>query len=238
MKRGLSQRFWKRWNRSLQSAGIGHSGKGMRKTYPSAFKSTRIGHSNKGMRMTCPSAFKRAGTGLSIPLWKEACPSAFGSAGIEACPSAFGSIGIEACPSAFESAGIGSTYSSASKSARIGLSKSIRIGPSYHLKIFRLPTYFFQLPTTLASHFWSPTSLLQMFSSHPHFLSLSLFLSPFPLLLSSSLLKTHHFFSKISNTKLLPKTTNPTQRKVSLSSSHFYFVAIFVYIYIYIYICC
>ena len=112
------------------------------------------------------------------------------------------------------------------------------IGPSHHLKIFRLPTYFFHLPTTLASHFWSPPSLLQMFSSHLHFLSLSLslFLNPFPLLLSSSLLKTHHFFSRISNTKILPKTTNPTQSKVSLSSSHFYFVAIFVYIYIYIYL--
>ena len=110
------------------------------------------------------------------------------------------------------------------------------IGPSHHLKIFRLPTYFFQLPTNLASHFWSPSSLLQMFSSHPHFLSLSLsfslFLNPFPLLLSSSLLKTHHFFSKISNTKILPKTTNPTQSKVSISSSHFYFVAIFVYIFV------
>ena len=142
----------------------------------------------------------------------------------------------EACPSAFESAGIGSTYSSASKSVGIGLSKSVGIGPSYHLKNFRLSTYFFHLPTTLASHFWSPTSLLQMFSSHSHFLSfslslsLSLFLNPFPFLLSSSLL--NHFFSKISNTKILPKTTNPTQSKVSLSSSHFYFVAIFVYIFV------
>ena len=112
--------------------------------------------------------------------------------------------------------------------------QNARIGPSYHLKIFKLPTYFFHLPTTLASCFWSPFSLLQMFFSLPHFLSLSLslsfFLNPFPLLLSSSLLKTHHFFSKISNTKILPKTTNPTQSKVSLSSSHFYFVAIFVYI--------
>ncbi|KAK7820522.1 hypothetical protein CFP56_038733 [Quercus suber] len=60
-----------------------------------------------------------------------------------------------------------------------------------------------------------------MFSSHPHFLSLSLslsfslslFLNPRPLLLSSSLLKTHHFFSKIASTKILPKTTNPTQSK-------------------------
>ena len=51
---------------------------------------------------------------------------------------------------------------------------------------------------------------------------------------SSSLLlysKPTIFFSKISNTKILPKTTNPTQSKVSLSSSHFYFVAIFVYIF-------
>jgi len=86
----------------------------------------------------------------------------------------------------------------------------------------------------LASRFWSPSSLLQIFSSHPHFLSLSLslFLNPFLLFLSSSLLKTHHFFSEISNTKILPKTTNPTQSKVSLSSSHFYFVAIFVYIFV------
>ena len=118
----------------------------------------------------------------------------------------------EVCPNTFESARIESTYSSASKSVGIGLSKSAGIGPSYHLKIFKLPTYFFHLPTILAFHFWSLTSLLQMFSTHPHFLSLSLslFLNRFPLLLSSSLLKTHHFFSKISNTKILPKTTNPT----------------------------
>ena len=153
MKRGLSQCFWKRWDRSLQNAGICHS--------------------DKGMRKTCPSAFKSAGTGLSVLLWKEACPSAF------------------------ESARIGSTYSNAFKSAGIG--------PSYHLKIFKLPTYFFHLPTTLVSHFWSPSSLLQMFSSHPHFLSLSLFLNPFPLFLSSSLLKTHNFFSKFQTRKYYPK---------------------------------
>ena len=114
------------------------------------------------------------------------------------------------------------------------VSKNAGIGPSYHLKFFRLPTYFFHLPTTLASHFLSPTSLVQMFSSHPHFLSLSLslFLNPLPLLLSYSLLKTHHFFSNILSTKLLPKTTNLTQSKVSLSSSHFYFVAIFICIFV------
>ena len=162
--------------------------------------------------MSCPSAFKSAGTALSHSLMRMTCPSAFKSAGTGL------SIPLwkEAC--------IGSTYSSASKSTGIG--------PSYHLKIFRLPTYFFHLPTTLASHFWSPISLVQMFSSHPHFLSLSLFLNPLRLLLSSSLLKTHRFFSKILSTKILPKTTNPTQSKVSLSSSHFYFVAIFVYIFV------
>ena len=53
----------------------------------------------------------------------------------------------------------------------------VTISPLYYLKFFRLPTYFFLLPTTLASHFWSPTSLLQIFSSHPHFLSCSLSLS-------------------------------------------------------------
>ena len=50
----------------------------------------------------------------------------------------------------------------------------------HHLENFRLLIYFFQLPTTLASRFWSPTSLLQIFSSHPHSLSLSLSLSLSP----------------------------------------------------------
>ena len=89
--------------------------------------------------------------------------------------------------------------------------------------IFGLPLLYFRyFPLT---HIFSPAPSLS--------LSLSwIFLNPLPLLLSSSLLKTHHFFSKISNTKVQPKTTKPTQSKVSLSSSHVYFVAIFVYIYL------
>ena len=93
------------------------------------------------------------------------------------------------------------------------------------LKNFQTSHIFFS-----ASHHFGLSFLVSHFftsdiSSYPHFLSLSLswiFLNPLPLLLSSSLLKTHHFFSKISNTKILPKITNPTQSKVSLSSSHFY----------------
>ena len=61
----------KRQDRSLQNAEIGHSGKGMRKTYPSAFKSAGIGHSDKGMRKTYPSAFKSAEIGHSHSLMKR-----------------------------------------------------------------------------------------------------------------------------------------------------------------------
>ena len=87
----------------------------------------------------------------------------------------------------------------------------VTISLSHHLENFRLLIYFFQLPTTLASHFWSPTSLLQIFSSHPHFLSCSLSLSlrssltHFP---SSSLLlysKPTISFPKFQTQKYYPK---------------------------------
>ena len=63
MKKGLSQRFCKRWDRvsyssAFKSAGTGPSIRLWRKTYSSAFRSA-------GIRSTYSSAFKSAGIGLS-----------------------------------------------------------------------------------------------------------------------------------------------------------------------------
>ena len=109
------------------------------------------------------------------------------------------------------------------------VSKNAGIGPWYRLKIFRLPTYFFHLPTTLASYFWSLTSFVQMFSSHPHFLSLSLFLNPLPLLFSSSLLKIHHFFSQ----NFKHKNTTQNHKPYPKQGKSLYLSFLFC-----IYICC
>ena len=126
-------------------------------------------------------------------------------------------------------------YSGASKSARIGLQKRwdrslvpLKNFQTFHLFFFTFPPLWpliFGLPLLYFRCF----PLIHIFSPSPSPSPSSL--THFP---SSSLLlysKPTIFFSKISNTKILPKTTNPTQSKVSLSSSHFYFVAIFVYIF-------
>ena len=86
----------------------------------------------------------------------------------------------------------------------------VTISPLHHLKFFRLPTYFFQIPTTLASLFGLPLLYFRYFPL-THILSLSLSLSHgsslthFP---SSSLLlysKPTISFPKFQTQKYNPK---------------------------------